>query len=127
MMTYSAHRLAGALLDRGLIRFERGPDDPMRVVTPFRATIGVVSPSRVATMEERVAERQEEFARQVVAEAETQIRAWGPSWLHKTHVLDEVGAALRQVRKRWAAWKAMAPGGIAEPAGLSPESEFSSR
>jgi hypothetical protein len=73
----TAHRLIGELLKADFVRFERGPTDEMQRTFPLRASLGVVAPRHVASMEERAASENERFARAVVAKAAEKIRQWG--------------------------------------------------
>lgn len=65
----AARTIHEAMLQQGLFSFERGPYDRNDMTEPHYARIGVVAPAVVASMEERIAERQEELAREVVKEA----------------------------------------------------------
>lgn len=97
----AAHMLVGALLKGGFIRFEHGKKDARRLTFPVQATIGVVSTKHVATMEERIAERQDTFACEVIAEAALRINEWGSSAgtgaIYKTQAIDELSLALRRL------------------------------
>jgi len=70
-----AMQLARQMLDKNLIEFRRGPSDGL--VTPFGGIVNVVSKEASATLEQRVAARQEEVAREVVAEVTADIQNWG--------------------------------------------------
>lgn len=97
----AAHRLVGALLKGGFIRFEHGKKDARGLTFPIQATVGVVSTKHVATMEERIAERQDEFAREVINEAGRGIESWGTSAgegaIYKSQAIDELNLALRRL------------------------------
>lgn len=73
----TAHQLVSELLKAGFIQIERGP--PIAGEFRFKAvaTLGAVSQAQVATLEQRIAARQEELACEVVAVAEEQSRHWG--------------------------------------------------
>lgn len=62
----AARTIHEAMLQQGLFSFERGPYDRNDMTEPHYARIGVVAPAVVASMEERIAQRQEELAREVV-------------------------------------------------------------
>lgn len=99
----AAHELVAGLLKNGFIRFERGPNDARDLQFPMMATIGVVSLKTVATLEQRIAERQDELAREVVSEAAKQIRIWRSAYtgddgtIHKGQAVDSIQAALTRV------------------------------
>lgn len=109
---HSAHELIDGLLHRKLISFERGRDDPYEMTFPIIATVGVVSPNVVATLEQRVAERQDEVAREVAAAAAAGIRIWGSHYtgdegsIHKAQAVDAVNEALKRVLEKRAQGKA---------------------
>jgi hypothetical protein len=89
----AAHNFVDALLQEGFIRYESGPGDSslgMRV--PIRATLGVVSPRHVATLEQRIAVRQEELAREVIIEAERQIVMRPPPYTGAEGFIWKLGA-----------------------------------
>jgi hypothetical protein len=85
-MAYARHSAAHNLVE-GLIE----NDDFLRITTrpapvsaaldpdsvQVQVTLGVISKSTVATIEERVAQHQEDLAREVMAEAIKQIGIWG--------------------------------------------------
>ena len=102
----AAHGLVEELLKAGLISFERGPDDTVRCTFPVRATVGVVSSTDVASLEQRVAARQEEFAQDVIRTAARKIRYWGAEFygeegpIGKSQAIDELFAALKNGRTR---------------------------
>ena len=76
------------------------------------ATVGVVSLTRVASLERRVAERQEELAREVISEAAEQIRNWRSAYtgdegtIQKGQAVDFVNAALPAILTRRSSMKA---------------------
>lgn len=104
--------LAVDLLDSGFIRFERGQTD-YRLRIPMRATVGVMSLKHVATLEQRIVDRQEELACEVISEAAKQIRIWGSHYsgdegkISKGQAVDSVNAALTQVLARRSSRKAV--------------------
>jgi hypothetical protein len=102
--------LAGTLLERNLVKFERGPTDDYQMRFAMRMTVGVVAPRAVATLEERVAEHQEALAREVMAEATRSISNWGSYYnapgLSKAQAIDSVDGALQTVLKARAKWRA---------------------
>lgn len=109
-----AHGIAHFLLDHGYINFQwREPvsiSDAECFPPPelsVRGTVGVVAPAVVASMEQRIAERQEEFAAEVVEEAIRQIDHWGSYYGHtglsKAQAADSVRTAVKGVRNRRAA------------------------
>ena len=71
-----------------------------------RATLGVVSPSVVASMEQRIAQNQQAVAQEVAKEAAGLIATWnsrhyGPNgYISKDQAISEVKAALSAVLKR---------------------------
>lgn len=114
-----AHRLLQTIIADSLIRYERSPDDTKTMAFTVRATIGVVSPKRVASMEERVAERQAEVAREVVDVAIAWIANWNSHYdgqfISKSQATASIKEALTKVL---ATSRARSSGG--EPA-LPPE------
>lgn len=66
--------------DGDFIHFEEGRGDGWRI--PIKASIGVVSPKQVASIEERAAVHQEHLALEVMAEADMQINNWGAYFGH---------------------------------------------
>lgn len=72
-----AHELVAALLRNGYITFTKGEADEMQRTRKMRAMLGVVSAAKVASMEERIAERQMEVASKLVSAAADEIRVWG--------------------------------------------------
>jgi hypothetical protein len=97
----AAHALVAQLLKGGYIRYERGPTDSHQWRFNSVATLGVVSQSHVATLEQRIAERQEELANELVAVAEEQSRHWGSYYtgregpIQKSEVLRFLREALK--------------------------------
>lgn len=82
MRRHAAHGMVDRLVEDGFITFRLSKEerDPGRKV--LRAELGVVSPAHVATMESRIAERQDEVARSVAEEAIMQIYNWGSAYGH---------------------------------------------
>jgi hypothetical protein len=74
---HAAIELGVRLLRGGLIAFRDGPEDATYMTRPMVATVGVASPTQVATFEQRVAAKQDEFAREVVRVAVASINGWG--------------------------------------------------
>jgi hypothetical protein len=79
-----ARGLADALIDGRFIRFSEARDDTPDRAYRMQATIGVIAPSRVASIEERAAQNQEALARRVIERARNAILDWashytGPS------------------------------------------------
>jgi hypothetical protein len=99
----AAHNIVASLLKGGFIRFERGPNDDRELQYPMRATVGVVSLTQVATLEQRIADHQEELARDVIDEAARQIRNWRSNrtedegTLEKEYAVQFVNEAFRTV------------------------------
>lgn len=77
MRRSAAAALGARLLRDGLIAFREGPENSMELRSPMVATVGVASPTKVATFEQRVATKQDEFAREVVRTAVASINGWG--------------------------------------------------
>lgn len=80
-----ANNLAYALLRDGHIKFTSLPADKTNLTRLTKATLGVVSANVVASMEDRIAERQLEVAAKLVPAASRKIRIWG-SYYGDTHV-----------------------------------------
>lgn len=102
----AAQAFVDKLLDEDLIQFELGPEDALNLTVAVRATIGVVSPRHVASLEERIAERQEAVAREVVEQGARNIRAWGRAYsgdegnISKGQAVSSLWEALRAVLAR---------------------------
>lgn len=102
----AALSLGGELLAKGFLRFQRGPPDDREMVASLVATVGVVSPTHVASLEKRVAQHQEMIAREVIAEAERQILNWNShhsgaeGGIRKGQAVDELSGALKTVLAR---------------------------
>lgn len=106
-----AHGIAHFLLDHGYINFQwREPvsiSDAECFPPPelsVRGTVGVVAPAVVASMEQRIAERQVEVAAEVVAEAAHLIGNWGSYYGHtslsKSDAYREIDQALKNVLEK---------------------------
>ena len=80
----AAHMIAYKLLEDGFIKFYKGPNNLNDLTFELRATIGVVAPKQVVTIEERVTQHQEELAKEVVEEAIRQIDLWGSAFVGET-------------------------------------------
>lgn len=95
------HELAELIFSQGFVRFERGPDDGLELGYPMRATIGVVAPKRIATLEQRISEHQEELARDVAENAAADIANWGVYFgalnISKDMAIGFVRSALKRV------------------------------
>lgn len=99
----AAFQLSAEILKAGFIEFERGPDDTRHLAFPVRATVGIVSRTDVATLEQRVSEHQERLAQEVIAEAAKQIRVWRSAYggdeltIQKGQAVDSLNAALTRI------------------------------
>lgn len=99
----SAHALVDELIKGGFIVLKDGPSDPREFRTSLIATLGVVSPKTVATLEQRVAKRQSEVAQKVVVEAARRIRQWGSAYsgedgsIRKSQAIDALRDAMKAV------------------------------
>lgn len=97
-----AHGLADQFLKRGLITFseKREKANDYTTNTVIIATLGAVSPRHVASMEERISERQDEFAKKVVTIACAGISNWNSLFsnnsgtIYKDQAISEVCGAL---------------------------------
>jgi hypothetical protein len=104
-MSSAALALGRALLMHGLIRFEEGKTDARNLTTPFIATVGAVSPTQVATLEQRIRQHQDRMARELAARAGAEIRNWGSALryadtrIDKTRALNLIADALDDVLK----------------------------
>jgi len=102
----AAVKLADYMLTQGLISFELRPDASRDTIKLMQATVGVVAPRDVATLERRVALRQMEVAEQVVDATIEEIRNWG-SYYHgreagsvgKSQAIEWLRTALKKVRE----------------------------
>lgn len=92
-------QLTHKLADSKFIALEQGDIDNIHFRFALRATIGVVSPEHVATLEDRVASRQMEVAKEVVAEAHKEISNWGSFYGHSDILKRDAGYCLDQAFK----------------------------
>lgn len=92
------------LLKSGYLQFRRGPDDAREMRYQMVATVGAVHPSKLDTLERRIAERQDEVAKEVANEAADQIDNFGSYYGHsgiaKSVARQLIGEALQSVLKR---------------------------
>lgn len=106
-----AHNLVDVLLNRGFIQFERGPENRKNATFPMYATLGVVAPKIVETIEERISERQGVLAKEVAVAAAELISIWGSHYhgdegsIYKSQAIKSVNDALsfvlqNQISKR---------------------------
>lgn len=96
-----ASALVDEILNAGLISATWGAEDTMRREVKTTCTVGVVSPRTVATMEQRIAERQAEVAAKVADEAVRLIGQWGSYYgaerIDKAQAVDSVREAFKSV------------------------------
>jgi len=92
----AAHRLADELLKGGFITYARSSVDELRRTFKITSKLGVVSPSAVATMETRIAERQGDVAAKVVDEAVRLIDTWGSYYGRETVTKSEAARFVRE-------------------------------
>lgn len=95
----SAHAFVDMLLRDGYIKQMSGPVDKDRMTYTIRSELGVVSPSVVATLEARIAERQGEVAAKVADEAIRLIDHWGSHYGTTTVRKDEAARFVREALK----------------------------
>lgn len=69
--------LADRILRAGFISFEKCKFDDTRMSYHMRATVGVVAPDVVASMEERITSRQMEVAKDMAEDIKLGVGAWG--------------------------------------------------
>jgi hypothetical protein len=99
----AAHSLVDAILRKGFIQFRKGPIDKFDMHYELTGRLGVVSPSVVSSMEDRISERQDKVAREVVALAAEKIRIWGSYYtgdegrIGKGQAVDALEGALQMV------------------------------
>lgn len=100
----AAHGLLHHLLKSGHIRFEMMPGrDSM--TGNLRATLGTVSKSHVASIEERARKNQEAMALEVIEDATPHIQNWNSktadgTWIRKVNVFDELTMAVQRVTEK---------------------------
>lgn len=109
-MTDAAKYLGREMLKHGFIQFEFLPPAKEDVFGGrLRATVGVVAPTVVASMEERIAERQTEIARHVVSEAARRIYNCGADYgwtsIRKERAEEILHEAIKTVLAKRAEWK----------------------
>lgn len=101
VMRQAAHMMADKLQESGHMKTVVGPLDTSRMTYPVRTTLGVVSQSFVASMEDRIIERQAEVAEQVVSAAIAKVNHWGSTYGHqgiyKVQAIDSIREALKEV------------------------------
>lgn len=81
----------------------KGPNDSREMRFQMVATVGVVHPSKLDTLEARIAERQDVVAKEVADEAEHQIERWadyGHSKIFKRDARHMIRDAFQIVMKR---------------------------
>lgn len=104
----AAHSLIEEIIKGGYVKIESGTPDTRKLNREFRVTLGVVSQKRVATLEERIAQRQIEIAQEVAVEAQFQINNWGSYYGHadilKRDATRMVAEAIKTVLAKRAAW-----------------------
>jgi hypothetical protein len=98
-----AHNLAHALLRDGHIQFVSLPADDAQLTRVTKATLGVVSANVIASMEDRISERQLEVAARLVPAASRKIRVWGSYYsgdegsISKDQAVDAVKDAFKEL------------------------------
>ncbi|HWK44889.1 MAG TPA: hypothetical protein VNT30_09220 [Stellaceae bacterium] len=101
-MRTAAAALSRRLLDDQFIKFSYFPN-VLPGSTEVVATLAAVAPSHVASMEQRIAERQGDVARRVVEQAVREIEIWGSAFggtggsIHKEMAVEAVKMALIRV------------------------------
>lgn len=101
----AAHRLVGYLLSAGLFTFTKRPakTEWFGATSEIIATLGVVSPRYVASLDERISARQDEVASDVVDVACAGIGVWdshytgNDGYIRKSQAMSEVRDALKAV------------------------------
>lgn len=104
-MEHVSRTCARALVDQintgGFISIKTGPVDERSMTFRARATLGVISKTAVASLEDRVAARQFDMAEKVVAEAKRLISVWGRDYgdenILKSRAYSSVNEALAVV------------------------------
>lgn len=103
----AAHRLVDHLLSGDYITFERGRTDDRNMSYPVVATLGVVSKGKIATLEARIAERQDQLATVAAEEAIRQIDNWGSQSrytgpdISKRRAAEFIREAVKRVSATW--------------------------
>jgi len=107
----AAFRLVDHLLRGNFITFEQGPHDAKELSFPIIASLGVFSKGQVATLEQRIAERQDQVAKAVAQEAKEQISIWGSYYGHagilKRDARAQIDSALNRVLSSWSKIRAL--------------------
>lgn len=99
----AAHSLVDAILRKGFIQFRKGPVDEFDMHYELTGRLGLVATSVVASMEERIAERQKEVAEEVAARAVAKVSEWGAHYsgdegpIHKSQAIDSIRQAAKDV------------------------------
>lgn len=99
----AAHSMVHELLRAGFIQFRKGPVDEFEMRYELVGRLGVVSTSVVASMEERIAERQTEVAKEVANRAAQQVAVWGSYYtgnngsISKAQAIDAINQAAQAV------------------------------
>jgi hypothetical protein len=100
-----AHRIADEMLSGNMIVCEEGEPVPVFETIPLRATIGIVSPAHVATMQERIEQGSWPIVQQVADRAKALIRNWGSATLYgkdeiaKGDAYRQIDDAMREIEK----------------------------
>lgn len=100
-----AHDLVDAILRAGHITFTKEEPDECTMTETMHATLGIVSAATVASMEERIAERQMEVAAKLAGAAADEIRVWGRDYsgdngnISKGQAVDAVARAFRAIQE----------------------------
>jgi hypothetical protein len=107
MQKSMAHALIDSLLERGMFMFRQDdPDD--RGGVRLVASVAFVAPAHVATLEQRVAERQFEVAEAVVEATVEEVANWGSHYqgrtggsVDKSQAIGWMRTALKKVREKY--------------------------
>lgn len=105
-LRHAARGIAAEILKGGFITLRKGPLNDRELTYSTVATVGVVSPKHVATIEQRVSSRQAEVAREVADVAERAILHWGSYYsgpeggIAKSQAVRELREALASVLKK---------------------------
>lgn len=104
-----AHELAEEMIKRGHVEVTRGKEnfrESREGLVSFRGRIAVVAKQSVATMEERIAKRQMDVARELVEATIEEIRNWNSYYtgrdgghVHKDDAIRWLRDALKKVRE----------------------------
>jgi hypothetical protein len=99
----AAHNMVSLLLRDGFIQFRKGPVNEIDMRYELTGRLGVVSTAVVALMEERIAERQTEVAREVEERAIEAVANWGSYYtgnegtIFKSQAIDAISRAAKWV------------------------------